>query len=75
MLGSKEACVVHEREFGMSGDLWRRAVPTDDPTMRDEHLRLVGEPALSLLALLAILEPIAESFPAIDELPHSSGDS
>jgi hypothetical protein len=58
----------------MSGDLSRRAVPADDPTMRDEHLPLAGEPALSLLALLAILEPIAESFPAIDELPHTPVD-
>jgi len=47
-------------------------LPGEDAIMRKEGDRLIIEPAppSSLLAVLAVLEPIEESFPPIDELPH-----
>jgi antitoxin VapB len=47
-------------------------LPGEDAIMRKEGNRLIIEPAppSSLLAVLASLEPIEESFPPIDELPH-----
>ena len=47
-------------------------LPGEDAIMRKEGDRLIIEPAppSSLLAVLASLKPIEESFPQIDELPH-----
>ena len=47
-------------------------LPGEDAIMRKEGDRLIIEPAppSSLLAVLAVLAPIEESFPPIDELPH-----
>jgi antitoxin VapB len=52
------------REFELSGE---------DAVIRKEGDRLVIEPAppRSLLAVLAALEPIDETFPPIEELPHT----
>ena len=46
-------------------------LPGEDAIMRKEGDRLVIEPApsRSLLAVLAMLEPLEESFPPIEELP------
>jgi antitoxin VapB len=46
-------------------------LPGEDAVMRKEGDRLVIEPAppRSLLAVLAALEPLDETFPAIEELP------
>lgn len=46
-------------------------LPGEDAIMRKEGDRLVIEPAppRSLLAVLATLEPIEETFPPIEELP------
>ena len=46
-------------------------LPGQDAIMRKDGDRLIIEPAQprSLLALLATLSPIEESFPTIDELP------
>lgn len=46
-------------------------LPGDDAVMRKEGDRLIIEPAApkSLLALLATLEPIAEEFPPIADMP------
>jgi antitoxin VapB len=51
-------------------------LPGDDAVMRKEGDRLVIEPApvKSLLAVLAKLEPIAEEFPQVEELPHTPVD-
>jgi antitoxin VapB len=48
-------------------------LPGEDAVMRKEGDRLVIEPAppRSLLAVLAALEPLDETFPAIEELPHT----
>ena len=48
-------------------------LPGEEAIMRKEGERLVIEPAppRSLLAVLATLEPIEETFPPIDELPHT----
>lgn len=45
-------------------------LPGEDAIMRKEGNRLIIEPAppRSLLQVLATLEPLAEDFPAIDEL-------
>lgn len=47
-------------------------LPGEDAVMRKEGNRLIIEPAppQSLLAVLATLETLDESFPAIEELPH-----
>lgn len=47
-------------------------LPGEDAIMRKEGDRLIIElaPPSSLLAVLATLDPIKESFPSIDELPH-----
>lgn len=47
-------------------------LPGEDAVMRKEGNRLIIEPAppQSLLAVLAGLETLDESFPAIEELPH-----
>jgi antitoxin VapB len=47
-------------------------LPGEDAIMRKEGDRLIIElaPPSSLLAVLASLKPIEESFPPIDELPH-----
>ncbi len=46
-------------------------LPGDDAIVREERLRLIIEPGLprSFIALLQTLEPIAEDFGAIEELP------
>jgi len=46
-------------------------LPGEDAIMRKEGDRLVIEPAppRSLLAVLATLEPLDESFPPVEELP------
>jgi antitoxin VapB len=46
-------------------------LPGEDAIMRKEGDRLVIEPAppRSLLAVLATLEPLEETFPPIEELP------
>ena len=51
-------------------------LPGDEAIMRKEGDRLVLEPAppRSLLAVLATLKPIDESFPSIEELPHEPID-
>jgi antitoxin VapB len=48
-------------------------LPGEDAVMRKEGDRLVIEPAppRSLLAVLAALEPIDETCPPIEELPHT----
>jgi antitoxin VapB len=55
------------REFELSGD---------EAILRREGERLIIEPAPapSLLALLATLEPIDETFPPIPELPTDAVD-
>ena len=49
---------------------------SDSAIMRKEGERLVLEPipAKSLLALLATLEPVDETFPAIKDLPPETVD-
>jgi antitoxin VapB len=51
-------------------------LPGEDAIMWKEGHRLVLEPApaVSLLAVLATLEPIEDEFPAIEELPHTPVD-
>lgn len=50
-------------------------LPGDDAIMRKEGQRLIIEPLpKSLLAVLADLQPIAEDFPEIRELPHDPVD-
>ena len=51
-------------------------LPGSDATMRKEGDKLIIEPASprSLLALLATLEPLAEDFPSIDDLPAEPFD-
>jgi len=51
-------------------------LPGTEAVMRKEGLRLVIEPApkKSLLELLATLEPIADEFPEIEELPYDDVD-
>jgi antitoxin VapB len=46
-------------------------LPGEDAIMRKEGERLIIEPASpkSLLALLAMLEPLDEEFPPVHELP------
>ncbi len=46
-------------------------LPGEDAIMRKEGDRLVIEPAppRSLLAVLATLEPLEETFPPVEELP------
>lgn len=48
-------------------------LPGEEAVMRKEGDRLVIEPMppRSLLAVLATLEPIEETFPPIEELPHT----
>ena len=51
-------------------------LPGDEAILRKEGERLIIEapPPPSLLALLATLEPIEETFPQIPELPTDSVD-
>jgi antitoxin VapB len=51
-------------------------LPGEEAIMRKEGERLIIEPAApkSLLALLATLEPIAEDFPSLSDLPPGPVD-